>query len=126
MCWRFGMDIEMVARNIQIILAPVVMVTACAILLQGLLARYAQISERLRNLSRERLDLLFAQMTNDGLRAERLRLIDVQIPDLVKHHKFAHDAVLAVYYAVLLFLTSMFAIALAAMLVTEWSARRWH
>jgi uncharacterized membrane protein YphA (DoxX/SURF4 family) len=52
------MNAEMPPRTIQLILAPVVMVTACAILLAGLLSRFAALNDRLRLLARERLDLL--------------------------------------------------------------------
>lgn len=108
------MNVEMLARNIQVILAPVVMVTACAILVQGLLNRYAGINDRLRLLARERFDLL-AAAAGATLRAERLRLIDAQVPTLLRHHTLLHHAILAVYSAILLFLGSMFAIAVAAL-----------
>ena len=86
------MNIDAVARNIQIILAPVVMVTACAILLQGLLGRYAAINERLRALAAERIMLVFKDLESSDFRTERLRLIDTQVPTLVNHHKRAHDS----------------------------------
>jgi hypothetical protein len=105
------MDIETVARTIQLILAPVVMVTACAITLTGLLARYAAINDRLRLMMHERLDLVANK--NSLLRDERLQQIDRQIPLLLRHHKLAHDALLFVYYAVAVFIADMFVIALA-------------
>ena len=49
------MNAEMVARIIQLILAPVVMISACAILESGLLGHYASINARLRNMTHERL-----------------------------------------------------------------------
>ena len=105
------MDIETVARTIQLILAPVVMVTACAITLTSLLARYAAINDRLRLMMHERLDLVANE--NSLLRDERLQQIDRQIPLLLRHHKLAHDALLFVYYAVAVFIADMFVIALA-------------
>ena len=107
------MDIEMVARNIQLILAPVVMVTSCAILLGGLLGRYAAINDRLRAMNRERLDLWYAGATQDAFHMERLREIDAQMPDLLRRHKFVHNSVLAIFAAILIFVASMFVIAFA-------------
>lgn len=108
------MDIEMVARNIQLILAPVVMVTSCAILLGGLLGRYATINDRLRAMSRERLDLWCAGANQDAFHAERLREIDAQMPDLLRRQKLVHNSVLAIFSAILIFVASMFVIAFAA------------
>ncbi len=116
------MDIEMVARNIQIILAPVVMVTACAILLQGLLARYASLNERLRNLAIERLKLLYESAQDDKYRVERLRLVDKQLPLLLGHYRRSRNAVVTVYGAALIFIADMFVIAFAAMNMSSWLA----
>lgn len=112
------MSAAAVANTIQLILAPAVMVTACAILLGGLLSHYAAINDRLRALSRERLDRIRQANSEspgaDGLIAERLQEIDKQIPDLLHRHKLERDAVLSVYCAVLTFLFTMFVIAIAA------------
>ena len=61
------MSAENVTRTIQLILAPVVMITACALLLNGLLSRYDALNARLRIMGRERLDLLRTPRTlNDA------------------------------------------------------------
>lgn len=57
------MNGEMIARNIQIILAPAVMITACGILLGVLHGRYQTINDRLRLMTAERLALLRATGT---------------------------------------------------------------
>jgi len=116
------MNVETVARNIQIILAPVVMVTACAILLQGLLGRYSAFNDRLRLMVGERLKLLYTERPGDPFRTERLRQIDATIPLLLAHHRKAHDAVLAVYAAALIFVVDMFVIAFAAIYQWVWLA----
>lgn len=123
----YAMDAEMVARTIQLILAPVVMVSACAILATGLLARYAVINDRLRALARERLDLIrTAEKNMDNpkplLAADRERLteIDHQLPDLLRRHKLAHDSVLTLYLAVLAFIANMIVIAAAVLTGAEW------
>jgi uncharacterized protein DUF2721 len=107
------MNAQMVTATIQLILAPVVMVSACAILLTGLLSRYAAINDRLRAIGQERLDLL-RRDSDDHFIDERLREIDYQIPELLRRHKLAQDAVLAVYLAVAVFIGNMFVIAIAA------------
>src|SRR5438094_3483491 len=109
------MNVEMVARNIQVILAPVVMITACAILLQGLVNRYHALNDRMRNMTRERFGLLHAGGEHDALTTERLQEIATQLPDLLHRHKLVRDSVLSVYSAVMLYLLSMFVIAVAAM-----------
>jgi len=116
--------LETVAQTIQLILAPVVMVSACAILLTGLLSRYAAINDRMRLLARERFDLLLGQAdeATQRLIAERIKQIDTQIPILLHHHRLTHDAVLAAYSAVALYIADMFVIALGAVMYADWIA----
>jgi anti-sigma factor RsiW len=104
------MTIDAVVRTISLILAPVVMVTSCAIFLGGLLQRYEAISARMRALDRERLDLLRAAGAA-ALDAARLAEIDAQLPRLVRRHRLIRDALLAVYSAILVFIASMGVIA---------------
>lgn len=113
------MTIDAVVRTISLILAPVVMVTSCAIFLGGLLQRYEAISARMRALDRERLDLLRAGLASSestaagvaALDAARLAEIDAQLPRLVRRHRLIRDALLAVYLAILVFIASMGVIA---------------
>lgn len=123
------MNIVTVARTIQLIVAPVVMVTSCALVLNGLLQRYGAINDRLRDMARERFDLLrtgggdLASFTpKDPFVAERLQQIDTQMPLLLRRHKQIHDAVLTVYSAILVLVLCMFVIALAAILNAPWIA----
>ncbi|MEP7285825.1 MAG: DUF2721 domain-containing protein [Chloroflexota bacterium] len=109
------MNVETVARTIQLILAPVVMVTACSILLGSLQTRYGVINDRLRAMARERLDLLQSPAgTAPTFVEERLSELDTQIPLLLKHHQLAHHAVLMVYCAIVVFIADMFVIAIGA------------
>src|SRR5436190_3040800 len=109
------MNVETVARNIQVIIAPVVMITACAILLQGLVNRYNALNDRMRAMTRERFDLLHSGGERDAVTTERLEELDTQLPDLLHRHKLVRDSVLSVYIAVMLYLASMFVIAFAAL-----------
>lgn len=124
------MSIDLTAKIIQFILAPVVMVTSCAILIGGMLTQYGALSDRLRLLARERLDLLrrpdgsigLASQMADAYATERLRQIDTQIPQLLKRHALVHNAILAAYLAILGFIISMFVIASAALSSSPFAA----
>ena len=111
---------------IQFILAPVVMITACALLLNSLGSRYATIANRLRSLSHERFELLQKTdlqktdppETRFSFIQERIQQIESQLPDLLNHHRSLHHAILRIYVAIALFLASMFILSGAAM--TQW------
>jgi hypothetical protein len=104
------MDTQMIGQIIQLIVAPVVMISSCALVINGLLARYGAINDRLRLMTHERLDLLrIGQL--DHWNAERLSEIDSQLPGLLRRHKQLHDAILLTYCSIFLFLLAMFAIA---------------
>lgn len=116
------MSISDTTRIIQLILAPAVMVSACAILISGMMSQYGAINDRLRALACERLQLLWApdggfraveQPTHEFV-AERLGQIDTQVPHLLFRHNLVHRALFVTYFAILGYLGSMFAIAIAA------------
>ncbi len=119
-----AMNAETVSRIIQIIIAPVVMVTSCAILSGGLLSHYGAISDRLRAIARERLDLFrsLGPATDDPLTVERLEQFKTQVPDLVARLRMMRDAVLALYAAIIVFVLDMFVIALSAVTNFDWVA----
>jgi hypothetical protein len=112
-------DLNAFARTIQFILAPVVMIGSCAVLLNGLLARYAAVNDRLRTMDHERFDLLVRSVTltnsaalpEKALVDERLDEIDTQLPILLRRHQILRDGLLALYGAILVFVAAMFAIA---------------
>jgi hypothetical protein len=114
------MTVEMVARTIQFVVAPVVMLTACAILQGGLLEHYGAINDRLRALNHERLELVLGAASIaasagslPAYRRERLLEIDRQAPELLRRHKRMHDCVLAIYWAIFFFGLDMATIGLA-------------
>lgn len=106
------MDIAMVTRTIQLVLAPVLIITACAIMVDGFLGRYAAISDRLRALTRERLELLRGDSAH-AYTTERLFEIGVQFPDLLRRLRLMQGAVLYGYGGVAVLILDMFVIALA-------------
>ena len=105
---------ESISRTIQLILAPAVMVSACALLVGGLSTRSNIINDRLRSLNRERLEVL-RNYTNLALAGERLSEIDYQLPDLRRRLLVSNRALLAAYSAILIFVSDMLLIAVAAL-----------
>ena len=127
------MDPEMVARTIQLIIAPAVMITSCCIFTNGLLAHYAAIGERLRVTVRERVDLLketevSPQRHSDArsqrhpaterkvegsglIIQERLADIDFQIPNLLRHHLLVRTSLAGTFIAIVVYILDMFVIA---------------
>ena len=113
---------DFVAHAIQLILAPVVMVSACAILLGGMLSRANAINDRLRTLNRERLELLREPTDPTGLIAERISEIDIQTPDLLNRLRLEHRGISALYSAILFFILDMLLIAILALTNQAWAA----
>jgi len=105
------------AEMIQFILAPVVMITACALLLNSIGTRYATLTNRLRSLGHERFDLLQQvnpSATDFDFAQERIQQIESQLPALLRHHTALHHSILRIYIAIAIFLVSMLALAGAA------------
>ena len=123
------MSAEMITRTIQLILAPVVMLSACSIFVGGVLSHYTSLSDRIRALTRERLDVVRTLRTLPGgpaeagaLALERLEEIDGQLPDLLFRHHLVHHAALAVYGAIAILIGTMCIIALTATMSADWVA----
>ncbi len=115
------MSIDTITHTISLILAPVVMISSCAIFLNGLFGHYQTIAARLRAMHRERLELLqtvgtstTAEVSVDII-VQRIRIleIDTQLPNMLRRHKLIRNAVVAIGVAISIFITSMFIIALA-------------
>ena|SRR2546430_3683097 len=74
----------------------------------------------MREMHHERLELLYGLENTthnvapgSGFSSLRIHEIEVQLPNLLRRHKLIHNAVLAENSAILLFVSSMFIIALA-------------
>jgi Protein of unknown function (DUF2721) len=107
------MDAADVAKTIQLIIAPVVLITACAIIQGSILNRFITVGQRMRSLAHERLELLQADKLEEAFYLERLQEIDQQIPFLKLRHQLVQKSALLTYSAIAIFLISMFAIALS-------------
>jgi hypothetical protein len=111
---------ETVTQTIQLILAPVVMVSACAIFVSGLLSHYEAINGRMRTMARERLEILRGHLDGERFVRERLGELDAQLPQLLQRHALVHHSLLAAYFAILILVVSMCAIAFSALTAAEW------
>jgi Protein of unknown function (DUF2721) len=105
---------------VQAMVAPVVLITAAALLTGALLAMYGTVNDRMRAMSHERLDiltgadgtlLLAAEVPASG--RERLTQIDAQLPMLLRRHRLLHDAVLLIFASVAVLVLSVIAIGIA-------------
>ena len=102
-----------IAQTIQLIIAPVVLITACMLFQNGILVRYSSIGQRIRLLAHERLELLKSGKSDDIFKIERIQAIDHQLPLLTRRHRLIQKAVLLAYSASAIFISTMFAIALS-------------
>ena len=111
-----------VAQTIQLIIAPVVLITACALIQNAILGRYAAIGQYMRSLTLERLQLLRSDEAKDLYYQERMQEIDRQIPLLARRHRLLQNTVLVVYGAISIFLINMFAIAFTVVIGSDVAA----
>lgn len=95
-------------------LSPVVMVSSCAIVGNGLLSLYASVNDRLRAMTKERLELIASGTTGSARSAaERLDEIDTEVPMLLHRHHLLHNGLLVLYSAMPLVVASMVLVALS-------------
>lgn len=117
------MTIENITRAISLILAPVVLVSGCLLFLNGVMQHYNALSDRLRAMHQERIELLRttgegvtgALIAIDGFTKVRIREIEPQLPNLFARYRLVRNALLLIYLSILIFVVSMFIIALAAL-----------
>ncbi len=124
------MTIDTIIRTISLILAPTVMITSCMLFLNGLFARYEHITARMRAMHRERLDLFqtvglvdsSAAQKRIALGVQRILEIEQQLPKMLRRHKLVRNAVVAIGIAIVIFVLSMFVIALATLTNSSFTA----
>jgi hypothetical protein len=118
------MNIETVVHIINLILAPAIMITGCALILNGLLLRYESIGGRLRLMHIELLVLLHKLEQEDADHSEKSQSIDrvrrmeieQQIPRLIQRYTIVRNALVMVEIAGIAFVIDMFAIALGELI----------
>jgi Protein of unknown function (DUF2721) len=105
---------------ISAMVAPVVLISTGALLSNGLLVIYGATNDRMRQMTRERLDIRTApsgdllspaQCSASG--RERLAEIDEQLPMILRRHRLTRRAVLLIYTGIGVFVLSVIGIAIA-------------
>jgi hypothetical protein len=105
---------------IDAMVAPVVLITATAILSNGVLTISGAVNDRMRTMNRERFEILTGPagtlLPVDRVPAsgqERAAEIDHQLPLLKRRHRLLHSAVLLLYISVAVMVLSIITIAIA-------------
>jgi hypothetical protein len=115
---------------ISAMVAPVVLLTVGGLLSNGLLTVYSSVNDRLREMTRERIEILTGPggerlelATAPAMSRERLEEITVQIPMMVRRHRLTRLSVLAIYAAIAVLGLSIVVIAIAVTQHDEVAAR---
>jgi len=105
---------------ISAMVAPVVLLTTGSLLSNGLLSVYAAVNDRMREMTRERIDILTGPggelLDRQAVRPsgrERLAEIDAQLPLMLRRHRLTRAAVLTIYSAIAVLGLSIISIAVA-------------
>ncbi|MBD2532056.1 DUF2721 domain-containing protein [Nostoc flagelliforme FACHB-838] len=90
-------SIEEVTKAIDLIIALVVTITACAIVVNGLIIRYGSLGDRLRTVNHELNDLQESDLAHNQNKAQRIQ----ELESLLRHHHFVHDALVLINISIL-------------------------
>lgn len=116
-----AMTNETVVKAISLILAPVVMITACAIMQNGLIVYYNLISNHLRSVNEKILSLQETDLSKNPSQAKRLHdFKHLLLPDLFHRNHVVHNVLGLVYVAILVMLLDMLVIAIAISTSVGW------
>jgi hypothetical protein len=115
---------------ISAMVAPVVLLTVGGIISNGLLAVYSDINNRMRDMTRERLEIRRGSagqlLDNDSVPAldqERLKEIGAQLPMMMRRHKLTRASLLVIFVALVVLGLSIVVIAIAVDLDDEIAGR---
>jgi hypothetical protein len=110
--------------------APVVLLTVGGLMTNGLLMVYSAINDRMREMTRERLEIrrgpagqVLDADSIPPIEMERLYQIGVQLPMLVRRHRLTRASVLVIYAAIVVLGLSVIAIGIAVAADNEVVAR---
>ncbi|BAZ09144.1 hypothetical protein NIES4071_09500 [Calothrix sp. NIES-4071] len=111
---------EAATKAIGTIIVPAVLISACAILLNGLILRYKAIEDLLRSLNHEWLNLKEIDAGNGNISIDRVYHLEHLISKLFVHHHILHDVLIYIYLSILIFVVDMLAIAVAGATSIQW------
>jgi Protein of unknown function (DUF2721) len=113
-------SIEEVTRTISLIIAPVVTITSCAVMVNGLMIRYGSLGDRLRIINQGLSDLQESDLAHNRDKAQRVQELESLLRDLLRHHHLVHDALVLTYTSILIFMLDMLVIAIAVAANVSW------
>jgi hypothetical protein len=105
---------------ISAMVAPVVLLTVGGLVTNGLLTVYSDVNDRMREMTRERIEILTGPTGEElepasvaAMSRERLEEIRVQIPMMMRRHRLTRLSVLTIYCSIALLGLSIVVIAIA-------------
>ena len=116
-------SIEEVTKTINLIIAPVVTITTCAIVVNGLIVRYGSLGDRLHAVNQELSNLQESDLAPNGHKAQKVQELESLLRDLLRHHHFVHDALVLTYTSILVFMLDMLVISIAVATNVNWLAQ---
>ena len=107
------MDSTVVSQLIVQMVSPAVMVSACGLMLLGLGNKYARVVDRIRAFAAELRNLKKLGAGITPVDSARLRVLELQLPDLMRRGRLLRNSVLMFYTAIFSFVVCAFIIPLA-------------
>jgi hypothetical protein len=95
-------DVAQVAQAINGMLAPAIMISASALIILALQAKYSQLIDRLRALNNERRSL----KNTEGSSQQRMANVVAQIEAIMLRARLVRNSIMSLYVAISLFVVS--------------------
>lgn len=114
---------ESATRMIGVILVPAVMVSTCALLLNGVLLRYRAVDDLLRTFNQALWGSTASSSDTNSAMVERVHHLEHLIPKLFRHHHLLHEVLVLIYGSILIFVLDMLAIAVSGSTAIAWISR---
>jgi len=111
---------EGATRAIGAIIVPAVMISACAILLNGITIRYTAIDNLFRSFNQENFNLKRDRSSHDRLEQDRILHLDHLIPKLLHHHHILHNVLTLIYLSLFVFVVDMLLVAASLSFTFLW------
>ncbi|MBD1871807.1 DUF2721 domain-containing protein [Cyanobacteria bacterium FACHB-471] len=111
------MSLEQTNQLIQLVLNSALMVSACVVILGGLLVRHTATHRQLRSLTQEYAELMGGSVL---LRGDRLLQVKHQLRQLRQQYQDAYRSILVIHYALFMFVLSGLTVALRTIANADW------